>query len=111
MIYNGREHDIIEQYVRSSKVITEEARRTPDDLRAAAERTIDRCLEENVLVAFLTYHEAEVHNTIALDIARALVYRLLQIIYREVDRVDSGGSQSSVPCRSKKIIAARRAMG
>lgn len=66
VIYGGRGDDIIGQYITFAKIFTDEAARSRDDLRAAAERTIKRCKSEGVLVDFLSEHEREVYDAVQL---------------------------------------------
>lgn len=83
IICGGRGNDLIAQYVKFSKMITEEARRTPNDLLGATERTIKRCRDEGVLVSFLSDHEAEVHNTMQLFTEEFMKRAMLKTAYRE----------------------------
>ena len=86
VIYDGKGHDMIQQYVRFTKILTEEARRTPLDLRSAVERTIKRCKDEGILAAFLADHEAEVHNTMQIFTDEFVERAMKSSAYREGER-------------------------
>ncbi len=59
MVYDGRQGDIISQFVRFTKVFDEQ-RKIQDDPRRAVEETIKKCKDENVLKDYLEREEAAV---------------------------------------------------